>query len=160
MDALGNVMLPMVYAGVSGQRAPRARAWRRWRPSTWPSAPTTARTSSLVASSSASRSRGRWSTGPSLILADEPTGALDSRTSVEIMAILQRLNREGSTIVLVTHEPEIAAFCGRIVVFRDGHVLSDRVAEHPESAEEALAALPADPLADDAERLDAASAVV
>ena len=82
---------------------------------------------------------------PSLILADEPTGALDSRTSVEIMAILQRLNRQGSTIVLVTHEPEIAEFCGRIVVFRDGHVLSDRISEHPASAEEALRRLPVDP---------------
>jgi putative ABC transport system ATP-binding protein len=82
---------------------------------------------------------------PSLILADEPTGALDTRTSFEIMAILQRLNREGSTIVLVTHEPEVAAFCGRIVVFRDGRVVSDRVQEHPESAAEALAELPTDP---------------
>ena len=50
--------------------------------------------------------------------------------------------------MLVTHEPEVAAFCGRIVVFRDGHLLSDRVSEHPESAEEALKQFPADPLAD------------
>ena len=63
---------------------------------------------------------------PSLILADEPTGNLDSRTSLEIMAILQRLNRDGATIVLVTHEPDIASYCSRTVVFKDGVVQSDR----------------------------------
>ena len=62
---------------------------------------------------------------PSLILADEPTGALDSRTSVEIMALLQKLNREGMTIVMVTHEHDVAAFASRIVTFRDGMVMSD-----------------------------------
>jgi putative ABC transport system ATP-binding protein len=147
MDALGNVMLPMVYASVPSQER-RERAME-----------------ALAAVNMANRADHRpneLSGGqqqrvaiaralvnrPSLILADEPTGALDSRTSVEIMAILQRLNRQGSTIVLVTHEPEVAAFCGRIVVFRDGHVLSDRVSEHPEDAAEALKAFPADPLAD------------
>src|SRR5262249_9660851 len=63
---------------------------------------------------------------PALILADEPTGNLDSRTSVEIMAILQRLNKAGATIVLVTHEPDIAAYCSRTVVFKDGVVLPDQ----------------------------------
>ncbi|HLA35641.1 MAG TPA: ABC transporter ATP-binding protein, partial [Rhodocyclaceae bacterium] len=63
---------------------------------------------------------------PILVLADEPTGALDSRTSVEIMALLQRLNREGITIVLVTHEHDIADFAQRIVGFRDGHIVEDR----------------------------------
>jgi putative ABC transport system ATP-binding protein len=53
---------------------------------------------------------------PQLVLADEPTGALDSRTSVEIMALLQQLNREGITIVLVTHEHDVAAFAGRIIL--------------------------------------------
>jgi putative ABC transport system ATP-binding protein len=62
---------------------------------------------------------------PVLILADEPTGALDSRTSVEVMALLQRLNRGGMTVVLVTHERDIAAFASRIVTFRDGSVVSD-----------------------------------
>jgi putative ABC transport system ATP-binding protein len=57
---------------------------------------------------------------PVLILADEPTGALDTRTSVEIMHLLQALNREGITIVLVTHEPDIARFARRILTFRDG----------------------------------------
>jgi putative ABC transport system ATP-binding protein len=62
---------------------------------------------------------------PSLILADEPTGALDSRTSIEIMALLQRLNQQGMTIVIVTHEHDVAAFASRIIVFRDGQVISD-----------------------------------
>ena len=64
-------------------------------------------------------------TEPLLILADEPTGALDSRTSLEIMALLQQLNRQGMTVVLVTHEPEIARFAGRILGFRDGRVVQD-----------------------------------
>jgi putative ABC transport system ATP-binding protein len=59
---------------------------------------------------------------PVLILADEPTGALDTRTSVEIMHLLQGLNREGITIVLVTHEPDIARFAGRTLAFRDGRL--------------------------------------
>jgi putative ABC transport system ATP-binding protein len=62
---------------------------------------------------------------PAIILADEPTGNLDSVTSVEIMAIFQKLNRQGSTIIMVTHEPEIAAFTKRNVVFRDGRIISD-----------------------------------
>jgi putative ABC transport system ATP-binding protein len=62
---------------------------------------------------------------PALILADEPTGALDSRTSLEIMALLQELNRSGMTIVVVTHEQDIAAYAGRLISFRDGRVRSD-----------------------------------
>jgi len=64
---------------------------------------------------------------PSLILADEPTGALDSRTSIEIMALLQKLNREGMTIVMVTHEHDVAAFAGRIISFRDGAMIKDEI---------------------------------
>src|SRR5262250_2387152 len=63
---------------------------------------------------------------PEMLLADEPTGNLDSRTSVEIMEILQRLNREkGITVVLITHEPDIAEYAGRVVGFRDGRVVKD-----------------------------------
>jgi putative ABC transport system ATP-binding protein len=65
-------------------------------------------------------------TQPRLILADEPTGNLDSRTSVEIMALFQRLSRTGITIVLVTHEPDVAAFASRVLVIRDGHLISDK----------------------------------
>ncbi|MBS1186882.1 MAG: transporter ATP-binding protein [Burkholderiaceae bacterium] len=75
---------------------------------------------------------------PSLILADEPTGALDSRTSVEIMALMQKLSHEGMTIVIVTHEREIAEFASRIITFRDGRVVSDAPNE-PEDAEAMLA---------------------
>jgi putative ABC transport system ATP-binding protein len=79
---------------------------------------------------------------PSLILADEPTGNLDSRTSVEIMAILQRLNKSGATIVLVTHEPDIAEYCSRKVVFKDGVVLSDQLNHEKRSAAATLAEWP------------------
>jgi putative ABC transport system ATP-binding protein len=65
-------------------------------------------------------------TRPLLILADEPTGALDSRTSLEIMALLQELNRGGMTVVMVTHEPDVAMFAKRILRFRDGHLVKDK----------------------------------
>ena len=63
---------------------------------------------------------------PKLLLADEPTGNLDTRTSEEIMGVFQRLNDEGKTIVVITHEPDIAQFSKRIVVFRDGKLVEDR----------------------------------
>jgi putative ABC transport system ATP-binding protein len=80
---------------------------------------------------------------PAVVLADEPTGNLDTRTSVEILALLQRLNRAGLTIVLVTHEPDIATFASRVLVFRDGRLLTD-TGHEPQDAAAALAALPAD----------------
>ena len=76
---------------------------------------------------------------PSLILADEPTGALDSRTSIEIMALLQKLNAQRMTIVMVTHEPDIAAFASRIVTFRDGKIISD-IKNTPANAQSQLSA--------------------
>jgi putative ABC transport system ATP-binding protein len=144
MDALDNVMLPMVYAMVPAhERHDRAMA----------------ALASVGMAERAHHQPNELSGGqqqrvaiaralvnrPSLILADEPTGALDSRTSVEIMAIFQRLNREGSTIVLVTHEPDIASFCKRTVVFRDGQLRSDHEVEQPAVAETVLATLPVDP---------------
>jgi putative ABC transport system ATP-binding protein len=73
---------------------------------------------------------------PAILLADEPTGNLDSRTSVEIMQIFQQLNDSGLTIVLVTHEPDIAQYAKRIVVFRDGKIRKDeRVLNRPRASE-------------------------
>jgi putative ABC transport system ATP-binding protein len=63
---------------------------------------------------------------PALVLADEPTGNLDTQTSLEVMALLQRLNRDGVTVVLVTHDPEVASFSRRVVQFRDGRIVGDR----------------------------------
>jgi putative ABC transport system ATP-binding protein len=62
---------------------------------------------------------------PEVILADEPTGNLDSRTSIEIMGVFQALNKAGITIVMVTHELDIASYCNRIIIMRDGEILSD-----------------------------------
>jgi RND family efflux transporter MFP subunit len=78
---------------------------------------------------------------PELVLADEPTGNLDTRTSIEIMGIFQELNRSGITIVMVTHELDIAAYCKRFVVMRDGRVMSDTENENPRDANEARAQL-------------------
>jgi putative ABC transport system ATP-binding protein len=125
MTALENVALPMVYAGIPGAMRKRraevameavglaARMHHRPNEMSGGQQQRVAIARSLV-------------NAPSLILADEPTGNLDSRTSVEIMAILQRLNQAGATIVLVTHEPDIADHCSRTVVFKDGVVVSDQ----------------------------------
>ncbi len=78
---------------------------------------------------------------PSLLLADEPTGNLDTRTSVEIMALLQALNRQGLTIVLVTHEPDIAEYTTRQVTFRDGRLVRDEPVTHPRDAQAECAVL-------------------
>ncbi|PIY37830.1 MAG: macrolide ABC transporter ATP-binding protein [Armatimonadetes bacterium CG_4_9_14_3_um_filter_66_14] len=79
---------------------------------------------------------------PPLILADEPTGALDSRSGLEVMAILQRLNAEGRTVVLVTHDTAIAQHARRIVSLRDGQIVSDESVTKPQRAEKELAGLP------------------
>jgi putative ABC transport system ATP-binding protein len=69
---------------------------------------------------------------PVMVLADEPTGALDTQSSVDIMHLLQRLNRDGITIILVTHEPDIAKFARRILRFRDGRIIDATMLAHPE----------------------------
>jgi putative ABC transport system ATP-binding protein len=79
---------------------------------------------------------------PSILLADEPTGNLDSRTSVEIMQIFQELNEGGLTVVLVTHEPDVAQFAKRIVVFRDGRIRHDDPVRSRPRAAEVLKTLP------------------
>jgi len=142
MDALGNVMLPMQYAGVpAGERRERAlaalatvnladRAHHRPNELSGGQQQRVAIARALVNT-------------PSLILADEPTGNLDSRTSIELMALFQRLNAASVTIVMVTHEPDMAAHGKRNVVFRDGRIVADRVIDRPVSAESELAAWPA-----------------
>jgi putative ABC transport system ATP-binding protein len=82
---------------------------------------------------------------PKIILADEPTGALDSRTSVEIMAIFQRLNREqGITMIVVTHDPDIASYSNRHIHFKDGRLQGDERVAHPREARKDLEQLPAE----------------
>lgn len=141
MDALSNVMLPMLYGGVpAGVRRQRALAALR-------AVGLGERSHHLPKEMSGGQQQRTaiaraLANNPSVILADEPTGALDSRTSVEIMAILQRLNRRGATIVIVTHEPDIARHCTRIVVFKDGAVLNDQQVAEPVSADAVLADMP------------------
>ncbi len=85
---------------------------------------------------------------PVLVLADEPTGNLDTRTSVEILGIFQRLNDQGITILMVTHENDVARYAKRVVVMRDGRIVSDLQVEKRSVAEEELRNLPVEePLA-------------
>lgn len=79
---------------------------------------------------------------PVVILADEATGNLDTRTSYEIMALFQELNEKGKTIVFVTHEPDIARFTTRNVIFRDGHIIKEQSVTDRASAREMLNSLP------------------
>jgi putative ABC transport system ATP-binding protein len=81
-------------------------------------------------------------TDPVMILGDEPTGNLDSRTGEEIMALFQELNRAGKTVVIVTHEEDVAHHCKRILRFRDGRILKDEYVENPVDAREVLASMP------------------
>ena len=79
---------------------------------------------------------------PSILLADEPTGNLDSRTSVEVMEIFQSLNNQGLTVILVTHEHDIAQFTKRSIVFRDGKIRRDEPVAHRARAAEVLKTMP------------------
>ncbi|HLN55787.1 MAG TPA: ABC transporter ATP-binding protein [Bacteroidales bacterium] len=83
---------------------------------------------------------------PVLILADEPTGNLDTRTSVEIMDLFQELNDKGRTIVFVTHEPDIARFASRNVIFRDGKIVREFRVTERSNAKEILKTLPVEPV--------------
>ena len=79
---------------------------------------------------------------PVILMADEPTGALDTRTGEEVMAIFQRLHRQGTTVMLVTHEFDIAQHCNRIIRFKDGRIQSDETVPHPIDALDELERLP------------------
>lgn len=82
-------------------------------------------------------------TEPALLLADEPTGNLDVRTTIDVMALFQQLNDQGVTIIIVTHENEVAAYCRRAVVMRDGRIVQDKASEH-RSAQDDLTRLNTD----------------
>jgi putative ABC transport system ATP-binding protein len=122
--ALHNVELPLVYAGVSSKdRQERARQALEKVELTSRASP---RPNEL---SGGQRQRVAIAralvNNPSILLADEPTGNLDSKTGVEIMAVFDRLHANGNTIILVTHEPDIAAYAHRVVHIRDGQVEKD-----------------------------------
>ncbi len=139
--ALENVELPLLYAGLS-TRERRSRARARLgavgladRETHQPSQLSGGQQQRVAIARSLVND-------PAVILADEPTGNLDSRTSVEVMALMQRLNREGLTIVLVTHEADIAAYASRILSFRDGRLRGDERVPAPRDAEATLATMP------------------
>jgi putative ABC transport system ATP-binding protein len=124
LDAIANVELPMIYAGIE-RKARRAhalealgrvgladRAHHRPMQLSGGQQQRVAIARALV-------------NNPSLLLADEPTGALDSRTATEILALFQELNREGATVVLVTHDADVARHASRLVRFKDGRVTDD-----------------------------------
>jgi putative ABC transport system ATP-binding protein len=140
-SALENIALPLLYSAVPAkERAPRSRA----------------KLDAVGLADRGDHHPAQLSGGqqqrvaiaralinnPVLILADEPTGALDSRTSVEIMALFQDLNRTGITIVLVTHEPDVARFATRNLTFRDGRLIKDEGVVNPSDARQMLATLP------------------
>ncbi len=138
--ALENVTLPLLYAGVVGTPA-RQRALQALEAAHFPLERASHRPGELSGGEQQRVAIARaLVTGPTLILADEPTGNLDTGTSLGVMAILQELNDDGSTIILVTHEPHIAAYCGRIVSFQDGLVVDDAPNENPKRAADTLAA--------------------
>jgi putative ABC transport system ATP-binding protein len=141
LDALGNVELPLIYAGVE-RRLRRERA---------------AAALARVGLGDRLHHRPTELSGgqqqrvaiaralvnePKVLLADEPTGALDSRTSLELMALLQSLNHDGTTVIIVTHEADIAALAARLIRFLDGRVMSD-TRQRPIDAAQALKELTA-----------------
>ncbi|HEY6406195.1 MAG TPA: ATP-binding cassette domain-containing protein, partial [Ktedonobacteraceae bacterium] len=139
-DALNNVTLPMVYAGLS-RRVREKRAHKVLQ--LVGLADRTAHKPSELSGGQQQRvaiARALIN-GPVLLLADEPSGNLDSHTSVEIMGVLQALNEQGLTIVLVTHDPNIARYAHRQVTFLDGRVVRDEAVTDPRSAREEWAAL-------------------
>jgi putative ABC transport system ATP-binding protein len=122
-SAVHNVEMPLIYAGDNDQRRERALAALE-------SVGLLERASHLPNELSGGQQQRvaiarALVTDPAILLADEPTGNLDSESSIEIMKLLRDLNQQGRTIVLITHEPDIAAFASRVVRLRDGVIVSD-----------------------------------
>jgi putative ABC transport system ATP-binding protein len=125
--ALANVELPLAYAGVPRQR--RRQAALDALDAVGMAERVDHRPSELSGGQQQRVAVARaLVTNPSLILADEPTGNLDSRSTDEVLAIFERLNREGRTVVLITHEPDVAERARRVIRLGDGRVLEDRLA--------------------------------
>jgi len=137
MSALKNVELPMIYAGVPAKK-------RREKAIEALSKVDLLERMNHKPNEMSGGQRQRVAiaralvNNPSILLADEPTGNLDSKSGEEIMNVFQKLNNEGVTIVLVTHEPDIARHTNRIVTFRDGLIISDERVENPLNAESIL----------------------
>lgn len=121
-SALENVMLPMIYSGKSRQKELAVAALEAvglaHRTGNMPNQLSGGQQQRVAIARSLINN-------PDIILADEPTGALDTTTGEEIMAIFERLHREGKTVILITHEPQIAAHAKRIIQIKDGSIISD-----------------------------------
>ena len=134
LTALQNVELPMVYAGVSRtkRRSKAIEALKKVnlveRMNHRPNELSGGQRQRVAIARSLVND-------PAIILADEPTGNLDSKSSVEIMGIFQQLNAEGATVIMVTHEPDIAEYTKRIVTFKDGSIISDELVKNQLMAE-------------------------
>jgi len=139
MTALENVELPLLY-GASGEDGKAARAALEAvglgeRAHHWPSQLSGGQQQRVAIARALIND-------PAIILADEPTGALDTRSGLEVMDILQRLNREGRTVILVTHEQTIAEHARRVISLRDGRIVTDEAVARPRDARDELAKLP------------------
>jgi len=132
-SALENTALPLRYAGISrSKRLERAEEVLRWvgmadRLEHHPSQLSGGQQQRVAIARALVND-------PALILADEPTGALDTRTGIEVMSVFQDLNRSGMTVVVVTHDPEVANFTHRTLLFRDGLLVGDRRSGKPADA--------------------------